>query len=223
MENDESIPENKRKYIIKTRPERSQQLELWIRMLDKLRKQTDEMLGKRKKERIRVLPSVPQPTLFPALPTNMPIDYFNPDFFNIQQPTTRRRMAGPGKSVTVALLPDVTQSFTHSKLERLTDEEFLMQLGDEILKKYDLSYDEVIDAHSYDQELEEENNEAEEFPEVDVGLESRSEYYDMEDNSSRGSGNRENREALSESSDSDEEIRERQRALAQRLGEGQVF
>ena len=76
-----------KEYHIRKWPEHSPEFEVWIRLLDKKREEEARLDPKRKwHEHVRVVPEVQKATEFPALPLGMPIDYFNPGFFNQLQP-----------------------------------------------------------------------------------------------------------------------------------------
>jgi hypothetical protein len=124
-----------RVYLIKKRPERSAKFEKWIRILDKKR-QDDARRdpSKRWRERPREVPEDPKPSDFTALPIGMPIDYFDPDFFNSLQPRLRYRIT----NTKVALLPDVDRSFFRDADEMLSDKQFNAKFGADVLAKYQL-------------------------------------------------------------------------------------
>jgi hypothetical protein len=127
---------NNKVYWIRRRPERSANAETWIRLLDKKREQDMRRdPTKRWRERLRLVPEVQQDSDFQILPQGLPIDYFDPDFFNDLQPRLRSRTAVQ----TVALLPDASLSFSRHPDEKLSDEAFMAKYGDEVLARYDLS------------------------------------------------------------------------------------
>jgi hypothetical protein len=83
---------------------------------------------------LRLVPDNQKDTEFLALPLGIPIDYFEPEFFNRLQPHLRHHIAVQ----KVAFLPDVGRSFTHDPDERLDDNLFMEKYGKTILAKYDL-------------------------------------------------------------------------------------
>jgi hypothetical protein len=87
------------------------------------------------KARICLVPEVQVETDFKALPEGMPIDYFDPTFFNRLQPNLRHRIT----SQVVALLPDTTQSFKGTPDETLSDGDFFAKYGSSVLSKYKLN------------------------------------------------------------------------------------
>ena len=109
-------------------------METFVRRLEYERKleATQDPL-RRWRERPRLVPDSDQKdTAFPALPLNMPIDYFHPSVFNKLQPHLRRRAAVP----QIALLPDAKLSFTRHPDELLNDKDFNNKYGSTILKEY---------------------------------------------------------------------------------------
>jgi hypothetical protein len=66
-----------------------------------------------------------QASPFSALPEGMPIDYYDPIFFNQLQPRTRNRIAVR----KISLLPSVTESLTWNADERLSDRAFTKKYG----------------------------------------------------------------------------------------------
>ena len=80
------------------------------------------------------MPVNQKPSNFPALPEGMPIDYFAHDFYNDLQPRLRDHIT----NTKVTLLPDVTKSFLHSADERLSDKQFNMKYGEQVLARYQL-------------------------------------------------------------------------------------
>jgi hypothetical protein len=121
-------------HLIKKRRERSVQFEIWIRCLDEQREQDARYGGKRWRERSRIVPVNQQPSDFPALPEGMPINYFAPDFYNGLQPRLRDHIT----NTKVALLPNVTKSFLCSADERLSDKQFNVKYGEQVLARYQL-------------------------------------------------------------------------------------
>ena len=107
-------------FWIKKREERSVEAELWIRMLDFERERYARLLGKRWRQRVRVVPAEGQKTSkFPALSQGRPVDYFDPVFFN-KLPSRLRSIIAIQK---IALHPDTSLSFTKDADEHLSDVE----------------------------------------------------------------------------------------------------
>jgi hypothetical protein len=133
-------------YWIKKRPERSVAAETFVRLLDEERERTRLLDGRRRgTARIRcVPPEVQEESDFKALPEGVPVDYFDPSFFNQLQPKLRRRIT----SGIIAFLPDIQKSFKWTDDEKLTDQEFLDKYGQSVLAKYNL--DDLDDSEGAD-------------------------------------------------------------------------
>lgn len=141
MDPNGSVINRRRVRWIKRRPERSEAAEDFIRLLDRAREQQARVEG-RNLTRLHyrcVPPDSQKVSDFQALPTGLPIDYYDPNFFNLQQPRTRKRIA----IRQVALLPDVKSSFQNHPDERLSDEAFMAKYGQVVLIRYMLPGPEV--------------------------------------------------------------------------------
>jgi hypothetical protein len=111
------------------------EFEKWIRILDRKREDTARRdPSKRWRERPREVPINQQLTDFTVLPEGMPIDYFDPDFYNGLQPQLRARIT----NIKVALLPDLDHSFFRNADEKLSDEQFNAKYGADVLARYRL-------------------------------------------------------------------------------------
>jgi hypothetical protein len=124
-------------YWIKQRPERSTAANQFIRLLDKVRKEDVRRdPTKRWRERLRKVPETQQETKMEALPLGMPIDYFDPDYFNGLQPRLRFRIT----NTQVALPPDIEAIFKSRNTVdgKLSDKDFTKKYGADILGKYEL-------------------------------------------------------------------------------------
>ncbi|PPR04346.1 hypothetical protein CVT24_013200, partial [Panaeolus cyanescens] len=103
-------------YWIRKVPGRSKEAERFIRILDEKRNAVLEQEGKRI-SRMRLVPETGQKkSLFKLLPKQMPMDYYDPDFFNGLTPKQRSEVV---RRDYMVLLPNVEQSFTRSREERL--------------------------------------------------------------------------------------------------------
>ena len=124
-----------RVYLIKRRPECSSDANTFFHLLDKKREETIRQdRSRRWHEHIRVVSKDQQNSRFSVLPENLPIDYYSPDFFNALQPRIRSHVAIP----EVALLPDVSQSFTWMADERISNDAFNKKYASTVLAKYEL-------------------------------------------------------------------------------------
>ena len=110
-------------------------MERWVRLLDKKREDdTRRDPNMRWRERLRVVPENQKDTELLALPQGMPIDYFDPPFFNNLQPRLRQCVTNG----QVALLPNVDLSFTGIPDEKISDEKFMDKYAMSVLKQYNL-------------------------------------------------------------------------------------
>jgi hypothetical protein len=124
-------------HIIKKRPERSAAVTRFFQILDAKRKEDARRdPDTRWKERIRQEPPTTHSaeTTFTTVPPNMPVDYFDPQYFNSLQPRLRAKAA----SFQVALLPNVEMSFTGCDDERLSDAAFNKKYSDDVFARYNL-------------------------------------------------------------------------------------
>lgn len=131
------------------RPERSEKVEKFFRILDRKRKEMilqDKSRKWRERLRIEASPSEQRDTVFHALPEGMPIDYYKPAFFNQLQPRTRNRVA----VAQVALLEDVDESFTWNAAERIADKAFTKKYGPAVFPLYNMVTDDEIANHGDD-------------------------------------------------------------------------
>ncbi len=91
---DDEHDADKKVYLIKHRTERSPEAEKFYRILDWKREEVARQdKSRRWRERVCVVPVDQQDSAFSALPEGMPIDYYDPAFFNQLQPRTRNRIA----------------------------------------------------------------------------------------------------------------------------------
>ena len=78
-------------YIIKRRPERSDEANEVIRKLEERRQRLAPMTGRRSLARIRVSPALPVDSTFQRVAWNLPVDCYSPDFFNSLSPKLKRQ------------------------------------------------------------------------------------------------------------------------------------
>lgn len=156
MDPNGSIINRRRVRWIKRRPERSEAAEAFIRLLDSAREQQARVEGRNlTRLHYRCVPMDSQKVSeFQALPTGLPIDYYDSDFFNQQQPRTCRHIA----ICQIAFLPDVQFSFQNHPDERLSDNAFMTKYGEVALVRYMLpeEEDEGVEWLEDDEEIEEE-------------------------------------------------------------------
>jgi hypothetical protein len=108
--------------------------EQFIRLLDKKREETVRQDPRRRwRERKHIVPTNQDDSVFQTLPDHgLPIDYYDPAFYNGLQPALKRCIA----TRKVALLSVVTNSFTQVGDELLDDDEFTAKWGELVFCKY---------------------------------------------------------------------------------------
>jgi len=138
---DEADPDGQKEdeqliYWIKRRPECSTSMEKFIRLLDKKREEETQYDYTKRccQDRLRCMPSEPQDTAFPTIPQGVPVDYYDPEFFSQLQPQLCHKIANK----SIALLPDIEETFTYSQDEQLSDKAFMQKYGKDILARYKL-------------------------------------------------------------------------------------
>ena len=90
--------------------------------------------GGQHREHICKIPSEPQETAFLTFPQNVPIDYYDPSFFNGLQPHLCKQIA----LQTVVLLPNIEDLFTKYADENLSNSVFQSKFANTVLAKYRL-------------------------------------------------------------------------------------
>ncbi|KAL0063418.1 hypothetical protein AAF712_009727 [Marasmius tenuissimus] len=156
---DEQVPGTKT-FKIKRRPERSKPAEIWYRRMDTVMRQSSGFTSG-KKIRQRFVPDIPEDSTTEKLPTGMPLDYFDPQFF-CQLPPHARHAAimGPAKQdrtkkrqgtaelkgeLRLAFLeePNLSLGLGTSEIramEQLSDADFFAQRREKVLPLYDLQF-----------------------------------------------------------------------------------
>ncbi|PPQ80386.1 hypothetical protein CVT24_000611 [Panaeolus cyanescens] len=116
---------------IKKCPERSWEADIFFRHLEETIERMAKLEGKHIRGRLRKILEMDQKESdFLTLPQGMPIDYFDPSFFNSLQPRIRSRCT----SQKIALLPNINLSFTHCEDEFISDDEFKDKYQDVALR-----------------------------------------------------------------------------------------
>lgn len=123
-------------YWIKRRPERSVEAETFIRRLEEIREENVRYSPKgRWRERVRRVPDTSQEvSTFLKLPEKMPIDYFQPAFYNRLLPRLRFTIAQP----SIIFLPDGQAPFAGTADEKLSEKGLNKKYGPTVLSRYDL-------------------------------------------------------------------------------------
>jgi hypothetical protein len=120
-------------YRILKRPERSKEAESWIRTLELKRLQDNKYKRGGPRPYRRHVPAISIDSPIETLPQNMPLDYFDPTFFNGLQYDMQQLCADPG---IIAIPKNQKTWFTHSTEERLGDEDFTEIHGTEVFERY---------------------------------------------------------------------------------------
>ncbi|PPR01552.1 hypothetical protein CVT24_005887 [Panaeolus cyanescens] len=133
---DERPPENEEQkrgsrpiYWIKRRPERSVEAERFIRKFEVERERFLELApSKRRMDRVRIVPPIEKraTSSFQRLPKKLPLDYFDPVFYNSLPGRLRNMVAHRNQMV---FLPNVDETFTRPELENMANKD-LIQLPD---------------------------------------------------------------------------------------------
>jgi len=70
------------------------------------------------------MPSEPQDITFPILSQEVPVNYYDPEFFSQLQSQLHCKIANK----SIALLPDIEETFTYSQDKWLSDKAFMQKL-----------------------------------------------------------------------------------------------
>ncbi|EFP90156.2 uncharacterized protein PGTG_16004 [Puccinia graminis f. sp. tritici CRL 75-36-700-3] len=154
--NDEYNAKNK-VYVIKTLPFRSKTANTFFCRLDKVMIDTNLVRGKRSQQRRRALPTKPQPTVFPRAPKRLPLDFYDPEWFNELQPNIKDIVADTN---SVAFFPEpanILRGNRHAD-EKLSDKRFTEKYWDKVTSKYNL--DHIINNEDDNSSDDEDNDDA---------------------------------------------------------------
>ena len=151
-------------FWIKQWPEHLAEIERFIWLLDeKCEEKFHYTVTKHHWEHICWLVSQPQETLFTSLAQGLPLNYFDPIFFNNLQWFLYKKIA----SCLIALLPDIEKSFTGCPDELLSDLLFNAKYSKGVLAQYKLD------------DLDDDIDKEEIFPDNEV-IEEEDEFEDVE-------------------------------------------
>ncbi|KAH9812496.1 hypothetical protein DFH28DRAFT_898694 [Melampsora americana] len=108
-------------------------------------KKADQISEKTVKREPRRLPKVPIPSMFTRAPKELPIDFYDPQWFAQLNPGQKRLIPDAGR---VAFLPDANQSLlpTQHPDERLSDQAFNVKYLESLSEPYRDALDEIDDA-----------------------------------------------------------------------------
>ncbi|MBW0492138.1 hypothetical protein O181_031853 [Austropuccinia psidii MF-1] len=145
---DEYIP-NHRGYAIKTLPFRSKNANAFFRKLDFLIQQNTSQNGPQSGPQYkRFRPQVPIVSTLHHIPKGVPIDFYNPEYFNRLQPAQKWAAAN---SSQVAFLPKKEYNIDRmpNPDEQMQDSAFFQKYWPKLASKYDLSHQiELSDSES---------------------------------------------------------------------------
>lgn len=145
----EAHPNRKRVYVIGTLPFLSRNMNKLIRRLEITMQKAQAVAGITRQRHVRILPKVPVISKMTAPPTQLPIDFYSPAWFNSLPPGQKDKVAD---SKTVALLPNAAESFLpipHPS-ELLSGAKFNKKYYEKLIKPYQL----LVAAESDDENLE---------------------------------------------------------------------
>ncbi|MBW0517937.1 hypothetical protein O181_057652 [Austropuccinia psidii MF-1] len=127
-------------YLIKTLKFRSNKATKFMRRVDEEIEKTDNANGKRTQRRQRVEPQSPMESLCKRVPKGLPLDFYDPEWFN-ECPSGERTVTAD--SHNVAFLQDVSKSIRGRQHpdEKLNDRNFTDKYWDEMTEPYDLSHE----------------------------------------------------------------------------------
>lgn len=134
---DDEYDEEEKVYVINTLDHRSGNTGKWIRRLEAWMERSAKLGGKTNQLRVRKLPRVPQPSKSKAPPVQLPLDYYNPRWYNRMSATDKEKFV---KHTQVAFLPDAAESFipppnTHPD-EKLSSAKFNKKYYDQLRTPY---------------------------------------------------------------------------------------
>ena len=114
--------------------------ETFIRRLEEIREESVKYSPKgRWHERVRCVPDINQEvSTFLKLPEKMPIDYFQPAFYNRLLPRLRFTIAEP----SIIFLPDGQAPFAGTADEKLSEKGLNKKYGPTVLSRYNLATEE---------------------------------------------------------------------------------
>ncbi|KAG0152479.1 hypothetical protein CROQUDRAFT_85578 [Cronartium quercuum f. sp. fusiforme G11] len=104
---DDEVDSNGITHTIKTLEFRSANASKLIRRVDLLMQKADILAGKTSQKHMHRLPKTPVPSTFKSPPTQLPIDFYSPSWYNNLPPGQKEKWVD---SAHVALLPDAAQS-----------------------------------------------------------------------------------------------------------------
>ncbi|PLW47669.1 hypothetical protein PCASD_04050 [Puccinia coronata f. sp. avenae] len=137
---DDEYSDKHKCYLIKTVPFWSANTNKFFRRLDFLMDKDFKCDGRRDQRRKGRMPSRKLESIFTKTPTGLPIDFYDPDWFNDLLPAQKHKAANIW---LVNFLPDANQSLLGKQHpdEKLCDSKLINKYWEELTKPYDLSHE----------------------------------------------------------------------------------
>jgi hypothetical protein len=126
--------------IVKIKPGRSERVTELVQLIDAaIREEAAHLRGARTQGRRRIRPTDDPPvSILKRLPRNMPLDWFEPAYYNRLTPAGRRRITSKTPEIALPPPPHPLLDFDAPYWE---DAEFMAQFEDDILQQYHLPDD----------------------------------------------------------------------------------
>jgi hypothetical protein len=137
---DDEYSDKHKCYLIKTVPFWSANTNKFFRRLDFLMDKDFKSDGRRDQRRKGRMPSRKLESIFTKTPTGLPIDFYDPDWFNDLLPAQKHKAANIW---LVNFLPDANQSLLGKQHpdEKLCDSKLINKYWEELTKPYDLNHE----------------------------------------------------------------------------------
>ncbi|MBW0559816.1 hypothetical protein O181_099531 [Austropuccinia psidii MF-1] len=164
---DDEFDEKAKGYIMKILPYRSKNATTFMHRVDEeIEKSSRNQRGKSQKHQ-RIRSKTAPPTTFGRPPKGLPIDFFDPQWFNNCSPAQKPIHAD---TMRVAFLPDSSQSIRGIQHpdEKLSYKKFSEKYWDELTQKYDLSHEIPADEDDDESNSEDEDIESESSSNMDI-------------------------------------------------------
>ncbi|MBW0581397.1 hypothetical protein O181_121112 [Austropuccinia psidii MF-1] len=136
--NDECDPKGKR-YIIRRIECQSEQENSFMHRVDEEMEKVDQDNGMKSQRRKQYVPAVPAKSICTQVPKGLPIDFYDPTWFNSRPPGQKTVISD---YLNVAFLPDSLASIwgiQHTD-EKLSDRKFTGKYWDKVIGPYDISH-----------------------------------------------------------------------------------
>ncbi|KAG0143060.1 hypothetical protein CROQUDRAFT_49347, partial [Cronartium quercuum f. sp. fusiforme G11] len=157
-------------HVIKTLKYRSKNVNKFMCQLDMAMLKDAKLNGTLSRRRVRKLPKVPQPSLFVKPPKQLPIDFYNPVWYEGLGEGQKQRIANTDE---VAFLPN---AFDHPD-KKLGDKAFIAKYYDILTQPYNLLAEADVDEDKDDENDDSEDIMEEENDEFEKVESEESEFY----------------------------------------------